>query len=260
MPKRAEYFITFSKFNRGSMTEQEITFVSNLFQQMDYNQLFIVNEHFNSKKEAFEHLHIYVLLKEQRDHDGFRKYLKKNVPFIEHTKDLDVSDVPDKLQLIAGYMQKTDNYTVIFQGGFSTEEWNEIETFKSKNDAIFKQLKEKKQLFKERIPLCDLPFRMRDYILEKEYSYGGTIQQFTLVLKSMFMDGYDVPFEKVKSAKAKLDLLLCKDDSALCSIIQMEFQFLPANDESWYGMPSTINNTTPEDELIQNYLSKIKIV
>lgn len=258
MTKRAEYFITFSKYNRGSMTEKEITFVCEFFQQLDYNQLYIVNEHFNSKKEAFEHIHLYLLLKEPRDHDGFRKFIKKNVAFIEHTKDLDVSEVPDKMQLLAGYMQKTADYTVLFQGGFSTDEWNEIETYKSKIQIDKAQLKERKQMFKERIPLCDLPYKMRDYILEKNYQYGGLIQQFTLVLKSMFLDGYDVPFEKVKSAKAKLDLLLCKNDSALCSIIQLEFQFLPSNDESWYGMPSHLNDTTPEDELIKNHLEKYK--
>lgn len=238
MPKRNQYFITISKYNRGSLSMNEIDEIHQFFLNQPYEQLFIVNEHYNKKRERYEHIHLFIRLHEHVDHDYYRKTIKKSISFLEHQKDLDVHHAYDEKRVLAGYMLKADDTSIIERAGFTQEQLDEIEILsQSYKEEQAKSARNKsadaESLFKARISPLDLPYVIKNYIKEKDIKYFGLIQDFTQILYSMLRDGYDFQLKNMKEVKAKLDIIELDNMDTLCAVMQMEFQFLPALDERW---------------------------
>lgn len=219
-----EFFITLSKYNRGSMSLQEIEIVKNYFDTMDLEQVFIVNEHKNFKQENFEHLHIYVLLKTPKRSDKLRDSIKKAISFVEHAKDLDIRTVSDKDILLGGYMVKKNDSTIILSKGLTEEYMNNC---KEKVD-INKDLKSKfksNSIKKNRIYKADVPYYIYEFINDNQILYDCSLTHFTAIIKEMLLKNYDFELRGLAEVKAKLDLFF-GDSTNLCAYVEDQFKHL----------------------------------
>lgn len=219
-------FITISKFNRGSMTPEEIQFVLSLFKEnsyLSYTRIFIVNEHQNRKKEPFEHLHVFICFKKDIVHDVLRRNLKKYLGSLyQHQKDLDVRDVPNENQLIGGYMMKTSDVTILLKEGFSDETWQSILETVEEVDDFHQSLKNIKV---NRIPKHDLPYVLFEYISKKSIQYNCSLYLFKEIIYKIRLDGYDFEVKgKMLECKAKLDLMF-GNKTLMNSLIDEDFNF-----------------------------------
>jgi len=221
---QTEFFITISKFNRGSMSEQEIDSVKQYFNSMDLEQIFIVNELKNFKQENFSHLHIYVLLKLPKRSDKLRDSLKKAFSFVEHAKDLDIRTVSDKDILIGGYMRKKNDSIIVLSKGITEEYMNQC---KEKVD-INKDLKDKfkdQKIKKNRIYKSDIPYYMYEYIIDNQIEYNCSLSYFTFIVKEMLLKNYDFELRGLTEVKAKLDLFF-GDPTNLRAYVEEQFKYL----------------------------------
>lgn len=236
-----DFFVTISKYMRGSLTPGEIGCTIKYFNdiQLDLIECYIVNEHRNKKGEQFEHLHIYVKFKELTRSDKLRDRIKKILLFIQHQNDLDIRQVQDKESLLSGYFMKTDDYKVMHNQGI-TEEY--IAKCKEKGD-IAKELRNKLyddqlKIKKNRIFKMDLPYIMYEYIIGTNINYDCTLYLFTSVIKKMLRENYDFELRGLPECKAKLDLLFSNHDDShktLNALINDQFKgFYSELDTSLY--------------------------
>ena len=236
-------FITISKYNRGSMTPEEIQFVVKIFKEtsyLSYDQLFIVNEHQNKNKESFEHLHIYILFKNNLIHDTLRKNIKKYLGSLyQHQKDLDVRDVPNEKQLIGGYMLKTNDVSIILKEGFTEEYWDSIqESVQTINDfhQSYKEIKV------NRISKQDLPYVLFNYINKLGIQYNFSLYFFKEIIYKFRLDGYDFEVKgRMLECKAKLDLMF-GNKTLLNSLIDEDFRFTTLPLQEDYEMQEKYEN------------------
>lgn len=207
-----EYFITISKYNRGSLEKEEIQEVVKLLQTpfFKYDEILIVNEHQNKKQEDYEHLHIYLNLKEPRSNDVLRRKLKENLSFYSHTKDMVIEKVVDKDTLIGGYFMKTGTFDIVFMDGITEQD---MKTYKEKVEVKRETFTQIKSVKVTRIYKGDIPYMMKKYIEENNLDYNCSHYYFREIIKAMIKDGYDFELsKKLFEVKAKLDLLFGKDD------------------------------------------------
>lgn len=228
--KTDKFFITFSKFNRGSMTIEEINLVVNHFKHGNptyYDQVFIVNEHKNKKKEAFEHLHIFVKVNLELRTDKLRDKMKATFSFIQHQKDIDVRQAVCVEQLLAGYMMKTDDFDILLNVGITDEFLNECKNYVEANNDFYNEKVKKFNI--NRISIFDQPYIMFEYIQEKQIDYDLSLNAFKRVIRLMILDKYDLIIDKgLTGVKAKLDLLISPSDGfvMLDAVIDNQFLFL----------------------------------
>lgn len=222
--KYDKFFITFSKYNRGSMTEDEISCVVNFFktQPTYFEQCFIVNEHRNRKREQFEHVHVYVKLALEIRSDKLREKIRGSMSFLEHSKDLDIRKATNPEALLAGYMVKTDDYTLLYSFGITDEYLNEC---KDKTQQTVEFRTEKTKINVERIPYYNMPYVMKEYILENQFDYDLSLSRFQMILQGLVYNGFDPDLKNLRHTKAKLDLLIDPVNGyrTLEAILNMEF-------------------------------------
>jgi len=206
-----KFFITISKFNRGSMTPEEINAVHDIFIN-EYGKLFerfiMVNEHKNHKGEDFEHVHFLACFIKELVHDTFQRNLKKIFKdIVQHTKDMVVkSTVPDEAQLVAGYFMKVDDTTIIDNIGFTDEIIEEYKKHVKVNKELYGKFKNGSTV--KKISKTDLPFFMKSFIEDNDIYYDTSPQKFAFILRKIFQAGYDFEIKgKIAECKAKLDLL-----------------------------------------------------
>lgn len=233
--KTQKFFITISKFNRGSLTPEELSqikayfdFSSNNHDAINqlFDEVFAVNEHKNKKKEFFEHVHIYVKTSLECRSDKLREKVKNAFSFIQHPKDLDIRAVTCLEQLLAGYMMKTEDFDIILNKGIKDEYLNECKDYvQLKNDFREEKLK---KFSVERISDLDLPYIMKEYIQDKQIDYDMSLDVFIHVINKMVLDGYDMKIEKMPHVKAKLDLITHPEDGFVMmnALIRSQFLFI----------------------------------
>nr|WPR18654.1 MAG: hypothetical protein [Chemarfal virus 79] len=236
-----EFFITISKYNRGSMNIEEIELSHIVLSSMETEQLLIINEHRNFKGELFEHLHIYVLLVKEKRSDKLRDFLKKELKFIEHSKDLDIRQVPDKETLLGGYLIKCPDRTLIISKGLTDEYLNQC---KEKSD-INRELNIKfnhplKKISKNRIYKSDVPYCMHEFIIDNNLSYNGSLGSFTRVIKEMLLKNYDFELRNLVEVKSKLDLIQLGNYNTLSSHIEDQFKFIACPIDDDYIPPTPV--------------------
>lgn len=218
-----KYAITISKYCRGSLTKQEIqdviTFIEGKF---ILERLLVVNEHYNCKKEPFEHLHIsmHIAVSDMRT-DNLNALFKKNLSFLIHKKDIVIkNEISDGWK---EYCSKSENRDILRHTGITE---SELEQYNLDYKIKVQTVKDSKMsVVKVRIPKQDIPYVIANYINDNDLEYDYTLTKFCFIIQRMLKENYDFELRNMPEVKAKLDTHL-GDNEVLYNFIYDQFKFI----------------------------------
>lgn len=214
--------ITISKFNRGSLTEQEIQDTLIFFQGKFFNasKMLFVNEHKNKLGENFEHLHITLHIPTSIRRDHLKAELIKKLTFLQHTKDVCIRE--EYSDGWKEYCSKSPDRNIVYKSGITDDELSQYS-----NDYLAKvqTRKEIKKVVKTRICPSDLPYVIAEYIQEHEINYDGTQEAYAEIIFRLIKENFDFQIKgKMAETKAKLDIVLNNSGQALTDLLFKEFK------------------------------------
>lgn len=213
--------ITISKYNRGSLTTDEMNTIVEFFKhRFFYIRLLIVNEHKNFKGEQFEHIHISCSIGDPIRRDNFKCEIVKKHSFLQHNKDVMIKEEYDDGW--KQYCSKCSDRNILYTFGITDEEMEKYKSEYDINKQMHKDIKE--HIVKTRISPMDLPYTIINYIHNHDIHYTGDLDLFTNIIFRMIKENYDFQIVgKMKETKCKVDIILVNKPTDLYDIIHKEF-------------------------------------